>query len=253
MKTLTVIIISILAFSNSIIAGPKPTHKNIKYSDTHKRNKLDVWIPKSKTPTPLIVYFHGGSFKHGDKSHFYNRSILSINLGKGVAFASVNYPFIKDIGILEILANTTASIKFLKSKSKEWNIDPNKIAVMGTSAGAIIAEYLTYWAKDLKITGCYGEQQPYRSWFLLTAFAKNDPPLILYTRSGLKDKVHHPKHAKTFKTHCDNIGIQCELYGSKTSGLPQLPTGINIEKKVMQFFTKQWNQPKAITKKKTKD
>lgn len=235
--------ILVFAVCSSSAAELKPTYKDVRYSEVFKRSTLDFWKPKGNTPAPLVVYFHGGSFKAGDKSSFYNHRILREYYPRGIAFASVNYPFLDKANYLKIMAHTADSIKFLKSKAKAWNIDPRRISVMGVSAGAMISEYLTYWT-GLRITGCFAEQQPHRSCFLLILIRKGGPPLVLYTRSGPNDKVHNPDHAKLFKKHCDRVGVKCELYGTKASGLPQLPNGVTIERRVMQVFSEQWEHPK---------
>jgi acetyl esterase/lipase len=154
---------------------------------------------------------------------------------KGISFASVNYPLLTSTNVLGILMHTEEAVTFIRSKAKEWNIDPNRVAVMGRSAGAIIAEYLTYWA-NLGITACFAEQQPYRSAFLLLRMTRGEPPLILYTTSGPKDEVHHPKHAQRVKKHCDRVGIPCELYGSEPSGLPP-PPGNDINRRAIRILT----------------
>ena len=47
---------------------PKPDVENAKYGP-HERNVLDLWKAKSDTPTPLVVFIHGGGFRGGDKAN----------------------------------------------------------------------------------------------------------------------------------------------------------------------------------------
>lgn len=239
-------ILLIYAFNACICfvsAGPEtaPDHKDIRYSKKYKRSTLDVWLSEGTNKVPLVVYFHGGGFKNGDKSRFQRKALLRKHRSKGIAFASVNYPFVKDAGYVEIMAHAAKSIKFIRSRSNEWRIDAENIAVMGTSAGAMIAEYITYWT-DSGIKACYAEQQPHHSWFLLACIREGSPPLMLYTWSGKKDRVHNPDHAIQFKKHCDKFGVECKIYGSGSSGLPSLPEGTSIEAVVMRFFRKRWKK-----------
>jgi acetyl esterase/lipase len=250
-KRVAVLVFAVAAaIGPMVVAGPAPTRENVVYSLSHERCKLDVWLPPGMTSScPLVVYFHGGGFTQGDKTAFRNHRMLSEYIGKGIAFASANYPLLEKGGAgdlitqaaryLEIMAKAAESIRFLKTKAEEWKVDPARIAVMGTSAGAMIAEHLAYW-EDLGITGCYAEEQPYRSAYLLLAVKKGHPPLILYTRSGTSDDVHHPDHARLFKAHFDSVGVKCELYGSTASGLPSLPRSVTIEEQVMRLFLEQW-------------
>ncbi len=227
-------------------APPTPTFTNIRYSKKYKRSVLDFWKARSSTPAPLIVFFHGGGFKAGDKGAFRRQKILAQYLKQGISFASVNYPLLGSTDYLGILKHTAESIRFLKSKATEWNIDPKKIAVMGASAGAMISEYLAYW-EDLGITACFALEQPYRSWFLLAKVSKPAPPLILYTSFPKDDNVHNPKYARMFKDYFDKAGIPCLLYGSKASGLPRPPNGKSIEKIVINVFREEWKKKKINT------
>ena len=72
---------------------------------------------------------------------------------------------------------------------------------------------------------------------------KGGPPTVLYTYSGPSDRVHHPDNAKAVHEKCKKVGVYCELYGSKKSGLPELPDGENIPDVVMKLFYKTWKLP----------
>ena len=73
--TMLKLMLSPLAYAqnNNKSTTPKPTIGNVEYGK-HDRQKLDFWKASSKTPTPIIIYFHGGGFKKGDKNQI-RRSI----------------------------------------------------------------------------------------------------------------------------------------------------------------------------------
>ena len=56
-----------------------PTKKDIRYSQEFERSILDLWLAESKKPTPLVVNFHGGGFRMGDKG-FFNEIQSSRNI-----------------------------------------------------------------------------------------------------------------------------------------------------------------------------
>jgi len=70
------------------------------FYDIKDRTKFDIWLPKSSTPTGLVIYIHGGWFSGGDKSMvrndqagrgwFFTQDIRSF-LERNIAFASINY------------------------------------------------------------------------------------------------------------------------------------------------------------------
>lgn len=219
----------------------EPTHADLRYSKAFARSTLDVWLPDTTATAPLLLYFHGGAFRAGDKRQFKNHPLRARALRHGVAVVSVNYPLLDQAGYLAILAHTAEAVRFVKTKAQDWNVDPGRIGVMGTSAGAMIAEYLGY-GEVLGIRAVIAVQQPYRSWFLLAGFRADGPPLLLYTRSGPDDEVHHASHAQTFKDHCDAIGLVCELYGSPKSGLPLLPARQSFDTYALTFLERAWKR-----------
>ena len=75
---------------------PKPTFENVSY-DKYKRTKLSFWQSKSKTPTPVLVYIHGGAFKMGNLNmvkQLNKDGIFQNLLNNGVSIASVGYRFL---------------------------------------------------------------------------------------------------------------------------------------------------------------
>ncbi len=123
----------------------EPTFADVVYGD-HPRNVLDVYLPESaggkSTPLPVLVYFHGGGFVAGDKSGFD----ASPYLRRGYAVVSGNYRFVDGSTTLSPapLRDAARAIQFLRSKAAEWNLDANRIALSGSSAGAVITLWIGY-------------------------------------------------------------------------------------------------------------
>jgi acetyl esterase/lipase len=222
--------------------SPAPTHSDVTYSEKYERSVLDFWKAESDTPTPLVVYFHGGGFTQGDKDHFKRSQMLAMYYPKGVSFASVNYPFLQHTGsdFRAILQHTEVAVKFLGSKAKEWNIDPRRIAVAGSSAGALISEYLAYGTK-LPIRAVYATLQPMGTdGMILPLIGKGGPPIVVYNFTGPDDQVHHVRYATMVGERCKKVGVPCEVWGTKANGLPTLPDGESMDAHVMKVFYKAW-------------
>ena len=117
--------------------GPAPTHADLQYGD-HENAVMDVWIADAEKPTPIVVAIHGGGFKSGDKSRFHGCAELQACLKNGVSFASINYRFRDEDprGILACLHDSKRAIQFIRHQAKEWNIDKERVAAFGRSAGA---------------------------------------------------------------------------------------------------------------------
>ncbi|NLX96955.1 MAG: alpha/beta hydrolase [Rhodopirellula sp.] len=121
-----------------------PTEADVHYGP-HERQVIDFYRAESDKPTPVVVYIHGGGFVAGDKSSV-NRAMLQGMLEAGISFAAINYRFVDgDKTIFPVPQHDGArAVQFLRSKAGEWNIDPNRIACFGGSAGAGISMWIGF-------------------------------------------------------------------------------------------------------------
>lgn len=121
----------------------KPTQANVKYGP-YKRNVLDFWQAKSEKPTPVLIHFHGGGFVAGDKADANPDPYVK----QGVSVVSANYRFVKGgdepAPYPAPMHDGARVVQFVRSKAKEWNIDPERIALTGGSAGAVITLWIGY-------------------------------------------------------------------------------------------------------------
>jgi predicted esterase len=228
-----------------LVHGVEPTHSNLRYSKEYDRSALDLWTVKSSKPAPLVVYFHGGGFKVGDKKGFSRSQILRKYHPKGVAFASVNYPFLVHTknDYFKIMDHCAEAIRFLQSRAKKYNLDPTRISVSGGSAGALISCHLGH-GHDLGIRSVFPIQQPMGTPLMTyPKLRKGGPPIILYNHSGPNDRVHHPDNAKLVHRRCKELGVKSDLFGSSQSGLPTLPKGKQVHDVAMEFFFESWDLP----------
>lgn len=234
----------------SAVAAEKPTHANMRYDDTYGRSTLDLWLPKAgDKPAPLVVLFHGGGFKYGNKTKIPLKKDFLRLVERGYAVASVGYPLLGDKGrgdaigpqdYEKIFVVTAKSLDFLRAHAVDYRLDMSRVVTGGTSAGAMIAEYLTY-ERDYGVTACIAIQQPFALEPALKFIkAPGGPRLFLYTESGARDKIHSPVHAQKIKAHCDQVGVPCELYGTKTSGLPPPPDGQSLVEYVRAAIESDW-------------
>lgn len=120
---------------SKVTGGTEPTMSDIAYGP-HERNKLDFWKAKSDRPTPVVVFIHGGGFISGDKSRWRTSPELKQLLDKGVSCAAINYRYLTQAPVQDILHDAAHAVQFIRSKSDEWNIDKAHIAAQGGSAGA---------------------------------------------------------------------------------------------------------------------
>ncbi|WP_298859217.1 alpha/beta hydrolase [uncultured Gimesia sp.] len=118
--------------------NPKPTQADVSYGP-YKMNKLDFWQAEGKGPRPILVHIHGGGWIGGDKARIGN---IKPFLDKGISYASVNYRLTGEAPLPAPVHDAARAIQFIRSKAGEWNLNKNKIALTGGSAGACTSMWL---------------------------------------------------------------------------------------------------------------
>lgn len=138
-------LLSLLAASTCLAqdrAKPPPTHKDVAYGP-HERNLFDLWLADSATPTPLVLYIHGGGFRGGSKESLPAGSLRKL-LSAGISVAAVEYRLIADKRLPAAHHDCRRALQFLRSKADEWNLDKTRVGAFGGSAGAQICMWLAF-------------------------------------------------------------------------------------------------------------
>jgi len=127
---------------------PTPTHADYVYGKDSVRQRFDFWKAESDKPTPVVLLIHGGGWKNGDKTGYGNNPIKKY-LQEGISVAAINYRFINQAMEQGIeppvrgpLMDAARALQTIRSKAKEWNIDPVRIGATGSSAGACTSLWL---------------------------------------------------------------------------------------------------------------
>jgi acetyl esterase/lipase len=117
----------------------KPTHANVPYGP-FDRNVLDFYEAQGEGPRPLLVYIHGGGWVGGDKTQAYAR--IKPYLDKGISYAAINYRLTGEAPLPAPVHDAARAIQFIRSKAGEWNINKDRIALTGGSAGACTSMWI---------------------------------------------------------------------------------------------------------------
>jgi acetyl esterase/lipase len=102
--------------------------------------KMDLYFPDSGGPWPVLAYVHGGSWMHGDKTEaivFADRMT-----SQGYLLVSINYRLYPEGKFPNMIEDVKCAIRFLRAHAGEYNLDPNRIAAMGPSAGGHLVSLL---------------------------------------------------------------------------------------------------------------
>jgi acetyl esterase/lipase len=127
---------------------PTPTVADFAYGNDSERQKFDLWLAKSDSPTPLVLLIHGGGWMNGDKTG-YGTSAIQPYLDAGISVASLNYRFILQAmeqgvepPVKACVHDAARALQTLRSRAKEWNLDPTRVGATGGSAGACTSLWL---------------------------------------------------------------------------------------------------------------
>lgn len=114
-------------------------YKNISYGPDRK-NTLDLWIADSKSKSPFVIYIHGGGFGAGSKNAAYSKNNfkrVKKLLKNNISFATIDYSFKNNEDFLfSSLNDAKRALQFLRFNSEKYNLLKDKVALMGSSAGA---------------------------------------------------------------------------------------------------------------------
>ncbi|KAE8023032.1 hypothetical protein FH972_008784 [Carpinus fangiana] len=112
-------------------------HRSIVYGD-QPRNRLDLYLPKnSDGPKPVIAIITGGAWIIGYKAW---GCLLGLQLSeRDIIVACIDYRNFPQGTISDMVKDASQGISFVCNNIAEYGGDPNRIYLMGQSAGAHIA------------------------------------------------------------------------------------------------------------------
>lgn len=123
--------------------------KNIEYKNINGKSlQLDIYKPRNiDKPAPLLVFIHGGGWKGGQRSDYLVYLVAFAK--KGYITATVSYRLLKDGPYPACAEDITDAVNWFFSNSEKYGYDPDRIALIGGSAGAHLA-----------LLGAYGWENP---------------------------------------------------------------------------------------------
>ena len=236
--------LSALAIVNGITAnGGVGVSKDILYGDEPSQD-LDIYYPKPlaqamktqsvvETTYPMVVFVHGGSWETGNKDEyaFVGQSLAQA----GYVTAVINYRKAPEHVYPDYVKDAAQAIAWSYNNAKSLHADPERLAVIGHSAGAFNAvaavaneDFLApYGVKPKDLAAVIGIAGPYsydfRKFDSATAFGADatpdavmpdrqikgaQPPYLLLTAE--KDKVVHATNSIKMTNALQNAGVEVE-------------------------------------------
>ncbi|MDI9434042.1 MAG: alpha/beta hydrolase fold domain-containing protein [Planctomycetota bacterium] len=119
-------------------------HRDVVYGKTRPDiQRLDAYLTKSARPTPVVMEIHGGGWRRGARSQFtYRGDLIEAILDAGTSVVSIDYRLTPTYTLPAQMEDTVRAVQLVRSKAEDWNIDPNRVAAIGGSAGAHLAAWV---------------------------------------------------------------------------------------------------------------
>ena len=188
--------------------------------------KLDLYQPAGDTVNrrPAIAYVHGGGFSHGDKSA--GADFATYFARRGFVVVSVNYRLLAPPGCggqpepppeCVSAANAAqhdaqAAVRWLRAKRLTYRIDPTRIAMAGSSAGAITTLLVAWRREDPGNSGNPGYSSAIRAGASISGgtptnqyITQDDAPVIFF--HGTEDRTVPYAWAVSNYRAMRNLGI----------------------------------------------
>lgn len=159
-------VVAWLAVAGSAAAQAVPTFPDLVYADVGGQPlRLDLYLPADGVrPRPLLVWIHGGGWSGG--SRFPAPGFATQLRNRGIAVASVSYRLTSQaaqwggepVVFPAQIHDVKAAIRWLRAHATEYRIDPDRVAVWGSSAGGHLAALVGTSGNDPEIEGSVGAE-----------------------------------------------------------------------------------------------
>jgi arylformamidase len=147
---LTLSFLSLTFFT--FVANAQDVKKDIVYAEKpHERHVLDVYTPKDAKNLPVVFWIHGGGWQTGDKNDLDLKPKFFTE--NGFLFVSTNYRLLPNCEMSDIIRDVAKAVGWTHKNIAKHGGDPNKLLVMGHSAGAQLAALVSIDERYLKAEG----------------------------------------------------------------------------------------------------
>lgn len=201
------IIFIVFVFLGQVFTGSAQVRvaKNINYAGNNSQeNTLNVYYKKSDVKNrDVIVFIHGGSWSSGKKETYW---WLGRNFSKkDIVTAIINYPLAPNATYKEMALASAKAVKWVKDSIATYGGNPDRIFIMGHSAGAHLAELIN---SDPQYFKAVGITNPIKGVILNDAFGLD---MEEYLTKAEKDD-YYTDFIRTFSTESKTWQIGSPLF-----------------------------------------
>jgi arylformamidase len=111
--------------------------RDIPYATAHERQVLDVYAPDSAKNLPVVFWIHGGGWQTGNKSMVGVKPKAFTEAG--LVFVSINYRLLPTVNMGDLTSDVATALGWVHKNIATYGGDPDRLLVMGHSAGGQLA------------------------------------------------------------------------------------------------------------------
>ncbi len=112
---------------------------------------LDLYLPDTTTPAPVIVFFHGGGWVSGSRD-LVAQSLLR-EVPKGFAVVSADYRLAPAVQFPVPLEDAKTAVRWVKAHAAQFHLRADMVFVAGSSAGGHLAAMVAVTAGTFEPSG----------------------------------------------------------------------------------------------------
>ncbi len=118
---------------------------------------VDVYSPKGlNKPAPGLIFIHGGGWSGGHRSDYKYYTVAFAQ--RGYVAATISYRFAPEFPFPAAVEDAKCAVRWMRAKAAELHVDPDRIAVIGGSAGGHLSMMVGYTADQKKLEGHGGHE-----------------------------------------------------------------------------------------------
>jgi acetyl esterase/lipase len=149
MKHIICLFLVVAACASTVSA--QTVARDIPYATAHERQVLDVYAPTGAKNLPVVFWIHGGGWQAGNKSMVGVKPKAFVDAG--FLFVSINYRLLPTVDMTALTGDVAAALGWVHKNIAPYGGDPNRLLVMGHSAGAQLAALMCTDEKYVKTEG----------------------------------------------------------------------------------------------------
>lgn len=200
--------------------------------------QMDLLIPQVAGKLPAVIFVTGGGFISANRARMPQLRMYLAE--RNFVVASINYRTAPNSKFPQPVEDVKSAIRFLKANAKKFNVDAEKVFIIGDSAGGYltamvavtngenifnVGDNLNYSSKILAAVDLYGVLDlkeiakvfPLAGFYdtndqvsLMSYITENSAPMLLM--HGMADNIVSPAQTELFFQALKNFGIEAERY-----------------------------------------